>query len=235
ARRADALAGIAESYLNGEPGKPGENATADRYQVVLHVTAETLDSVQTASRDGAAACHLDDGPQVTAATARRIACDASIVRLHEDEGGEPLSIGRKSRTVPAAIRRALRARDDGCRFPGCTHRSFLDAHHIEHWADGGETGLDNLVQLCRHHHRLVHEGGFQCGKDADGELRFRDPRERRLNRYVVPTPVPDDAAIEDWMVSHRQDLAIDADTCVPNWLAGDRMDWDLAVGNLFRA
>lgn len=235
ARRADALAGIAESYLNGEPGKPGENATADRYQVVLHVTAETLDSVQMASREEADVSHLEDGPHVTPETARRIACDASIVRLHEDEGGEPLSIGRKSRTVPPAIRRALRARDDGCRFPGCTHRSFLDAHHIEHWADGGETGLDNLVQLCRHHHRLVHEGGFQCGKDADGELQFRDPRERRLNHYVVPTPVPDDAAIEDWMVSHRQDLAIDADTCVPNWLAGDRMDWDLAVGNLFLA
>jgi len=232
ARRADALAGIAESYLNG---KARDSATADRYQVVLHVTAETLDSVQTEPTPAARVSHLDDGPHVTAATARRIACDASIVRLHEHEGGEPLSIGRKSRAIPPAIRRALRARDDGCRFPGCTHRSFLDGHHIEHWADGGETRLDNLVQLCRHHHRLVHEGGYQCNKDEQGNLQFRDPRERVLNRYVVPTPVPDDATIEDWMVSHMQDVAIDDTTCIPNWMAGDTMDWDLAVGNLFRA
>ena len=232
ARRADALAGIAETYLNSEPG---DNATADRYQVVLHVTAETLDSVQMASREDADVSHLEGGPHVTAETSRRIACDASIVRLHEDEGGEPLSIGRKSRAIPPAIRRALRARDDGCRFPGCTHRSFLDGHHIEHWADGGETRLDNLVQLCRHHHRLVHEGGFHCGKDEQGKLQFRDPREQLLNGYSVPTPVPDDATIEDWMVSHMQDVAIDDSTCIPNWIAGDTMDWDLAVGNLFRA
>ena len=263
--RANALTAIAESYLNGEPG---DNTTADRYQVVLHVTAdevpsgqtldpvqtalvpvepmpqfdgeprvtaETLDSVQTATRKYAAVSHLEGGPHVTAETARRIACDASIVRLIEDEKGEPLSIGRKSRTIPPAMRRALHARDDGCRFPGCTHRSFLDGHHIRHWADGGETGLDNLVQLCRHHHRLVHEGGFHCVKDENGNLQFRDPRGQPLDRYVLPTPLPDDATIEDWMVSHIQDVAIDDTTCVPNWMAGDTMDWDLAVGNLFLA
>ena len=264
-RRADAPTGIAESYLNSEPG---DNTTADRYQVVLHVTAddvasgvnvgpgpdracaggshasvprsprvtaETLEPVQTATRKRAVASHLEDGPHVTAETSRRIACDASIVRLIENENGEPLSIGRKSRTIPPAMRRALRARDDGCRFPGCTHRSFLDGHHIRHWADGGETGLDNLVQLCRHHHRLVHEGGFHCGKDEHGNLQFRDPRGQRLARYVLPTPLPDDATIEDWMVSHMQDVAIDDTPCVPNWMAGDTMDWDLAVGNLFLA
>jgi hypothetical protein len=142
ARRADALAGIAESYLNGEPR---DNATADRYQVVLHVTAETLDSVQTAPTPAEPLRHLHDGPHVTAETSRRIACDASIVRLVADEDGEPLSIGRKSRTIPPAIRRALRARDGGCRFPGCTHRSFLDGHHIEHWADGDTMDWDLSV------------------------------------------------------------------------------------------
>jgi hypothetical protein len=89
--------GIAESYLNGEPG---DNATADRYQVVLHVTAETLEPVQLASRKCALASHLDDGPHVTAETSRRIACDASIFRLVEDEDGKPLPIGRKSRSIP---------------------------------------------------------------------------------------------------------------------------------------
>jgi hypothetical protein len=229
ARRADALAGIAESYLNGEPG---DNAAADRYQVVLHVTAETLDPVQTAPTRPARASHLDGGPHITAVTSRRIACDASIARLVEDADGEPLSIGRKSRTIPPEVRRALRARDDGCRFPGCTHRSFLDGHHFDHWANGGETGLDNLVQLCRRHHRLLHEGGFQCRRDENGNLQFRDSRERLQNRNAVPTPLPDDATFADWMVSHMQDVAIDADTCVPNWKAGDTMDRDLAVGNL---
>jgi hypothetical protein len=157
------------------------------------------------------------------------------VRLIEDENGEPLSIGRKSRTIPPAVRRALRARDDGCRFPGCTHRSFLDGHHIRHWADSGETGLDNLVQLCRHHHRPVHEGVFHCGKDENGNLQFYDARKQGLNRYAVPEPVPDDAIIEDRMVSHMQDVTTDDTTCVPNWMAGDTMDWDLAVGNLFLA
>jgi hypothetical protein len=266
---ADALAEIAETYLNSEPG---DASTADRYQVVLHVTAETLESVQTDAaevacnagsynaRPGNAGssvansdsvkpkesvargqtrpdvdinAYLDQGPHVTAETSRRIACDASIVRLIEDEDGEPLSIGRKSRVIPPAMRRALRSRDEGCCFPGCTNTSYIDGHHIEHWADGGETSLDNLVQLCRRHHRLVHEGGFACEKDPNGPVTFRDARHQTLGTYVLPTPLPDDATIEDWMVSHMQDVEIDETTCVPNWMAGDKMDWDLAVGHLF--
>ena len=89
-------------------------------------------------------------PAICAESARRLACDASLV-----------SVGRKSRVVPAAMRRALDARDEGrCRFPGCENRRWVDAHHIVHWARGGETKLDNLVLLCSRHHRLVHEGGF---------------------------------------------------------------------------
>ncbi|MCI0516676.1 MAG: HNH endonuclease, partial [Woeseiaceae bacterium] len=143
-------------------------------------------------------------------------------------------IGRKSRVIPPAMRRALRARDDGCRFPGCTNTFYIDGHHIEHWANGGETSLDNLVQLCRHHHRLVHEGGFACEKDANGRVTFRDTRQQVLGTYVLPTPLPDNATIEDWMVSHMQDIEIDDTTCVPNWRAGDKMDWNLAVGHLFQ-
>ena len=113
--------------------------------------------------------HLEGGPHVTAVTSRRLACDGAIVALLEDRKGIPLSIGRKSRTIPPGMRRALTARDGGCRVPGCTHTKFVDGHHIRHWADGGETSLDNLVLLCRHHHRLVHEGGFGCEKTASGE------------------------------------------------------------------
>ena len=92
---------------------------------------------------------------------RRLLCDGALVGVSEDKDGVPLSVGRKSRTVPIGIRRALEARDRTCRYPGCNHGRWLDAHHVVHWADGGETSLENLVLLCTHHHKLLHEGEFQ--------------------------------------------------------------------------
>ena len=83
-------------------------------------------------------------------------------------------IGRRTRAVPPAIRRALRVRDGGCRFPGCDRSRYVHAHHIKHWADGGETSLDNLVTLCSFHHRLVHEGGYGVHVD-EGEIKFTRP------------------------------------------------------------
>jgi hypothetical protein len=89
--------------------------------------------------------------------------------------------------VPAALRRALEHRDEGrCRFPGCENRRWVDAHHIVHWARGGETKLDNLVLLCGRHHRLVHEGGFGVARRADGSLVFRRPD----GKIVPPVPSP---------------------------------------------
>jgi len=104
---------------------------------------------------------LAEGPMgVSGETSRRLACDAGIVEMHHGPDGDILDVGRKRRTVPPAIRRALEHRDGGCRFPGCGCR-FTDAHHITHWADGGETKLDNLILLCRRHHRALHEEGFR--------------------------------------------------------------------------
>jgi hypothetical protein len=108
-------------------------------------------------------------------TARRVSCDAGLVHWLDKADGEPLNIGRKSRTIPPAIGRALKRRDGGCRFPGCTHTHFVDAHHIRHWADGGETAMENLVLLCRHHHRLVHEGGFGIHTSTEGVIEFSNP------------------------------------------------------------
>jgi hypothetical protein len=93
---------------------------------------------------------IEGGSVIAPDTVRRLACDASIVPLIESARGEPLAIGRRTRTISPAMRRALKRRDGGCRFPGCTNTRFVDGHHIEHWADGGETRLDNLVLLCRH-------------------------------------------------------------------------------------
>ena len=98
--------------------------------------------------------------------------------------GEPLSVGRKTRAIPPAIMRALTTRDGGCRFPGCTHTRFADGHHIKHWADGGETSLSNLVLLCRHHHRLVHEGGFGCEVNNAGDVVFKSPRGNFISESI---------------------------------------------------
>ena len=125
---------------------PVSGTRAERYQVVLHVEATTLESESEPGRS-----ELEDGTRLSAETSRRLSCDASVVRLGEGPDGSLLDVGRKTRTIPPALRRALEFRDRGCRFPGCGLR-FTDAHHVRHWADGGATKLDNLVLLCRFHH-----------------------------------------------------------------------------------
>ena len=219
ARRADALAEVAETYMNSEPVP---NSTADRYQVVVHVSAET-------SMEGP---HIEDGPQVSAETSRRIACDCSLLSINEGDNGEPLSIGRRTRSIPPAMRRALRIRDKGCRFPGCTHDRYVDGHHIRHWADGGETCLTNLVSLCRHHHHLVHEGGFACEKNRDGEILFKDQQQEPLPDWSTLRTV-DDQELDAWLDNELFEKGIDSDRCAAKWHAGEQMDWDLAVGHLF--
>jgi hypothetical protein len=98
-----------------------------------------------------------------------------------------LRIGRKTRRISPAQRRALRIRDGGCRFPGCARRRHLQAHHVRHWLHGGRTDLDNLVLLCRTHHMLLHEAGFavEAGADARTPWTFRRPDGR-----IVPAAPP---------------------------------------------
>jgi len=121
------------------------------------------------------ALEVDHGAvYVSMETSQRLACDASLVSMRHDGDGAVLAVGRKTRTIPPSIRRALAARDTTCRFPGCTSRR-CDAHHLAHWADGGATRLDNLVWLCRRHHRAMHEGGFGVIRGRDGALTFLRP------------------------------------------------------------
>jgi len=146
-----------------------------------------------------------------------------------DNLGESLNIGRKSRLIPPPMRRALRARDDGCRFPGCTHSHFIDGHHLRHWADGGETSLDNLVLLCRRHHRLVHEGGIACEKSATGQLLFRDERGEVIGISGTIPVVKDNPRAAERIRQRLEALHIDAMTCVPDLSAGIDIDYPLAV------
>jgi Domain of unknown function (DUF222)/HNH endonuclease len=208
---AEALAAVADLALAGRTdGRPG----GERYQLVVHVDEAAV------TGDGGA-CVLEDGPALAPETARRLACDASIVELRE-RGGEPLSVGRKTRTIPPAMRRALHARDRGCRFPGCENRRFLDGHHVQHWARGGETKLGNLVLLCPHHHRWVHGGGYSIVQQADGSLSFRDPWGAPIPN--VPRPPPGKL---DRLLEPNRHLEIESWTCQPG--DGDPLDLDLAV------
>ncbi len=219
-RRADALLHIAESYLNGSNAS---GSAADRYQVFIHKTAHSQE--------------MQHGPHVSAETCRRVTCDCSTANVVEDEHGEPLSIGRRSRTIPPAIKRALVVRDGGCRFPGCTNCRYVVGHHIQHWSDGGGTSLDNLVLLCDFHHHLVHEGGFDCRK-SDGEIYFADKRDERLAESFKPRPI----SIENSLAWMRQTYpqfgvhppgTVSAETSVSGWKAGERMDTDYAVSLMF--
>jgi hypothetical protein len=99
-----------------------------------------------------------------------------------------LYLGRRTRSISPALNLALRERDRGCRFPGCTNHRFPDAHHIIHWSRGGTTDPRNLILLCRRHHRLVHEGGFSVTGDANEKVVFRDPRGEILENAPEPPP-----------------------------------------------
>jgi hypothetical protein len=115
-----------------------------------------------ALRTGLGVATLDYGTHLSAALARQWACDAKIIPVVLGGKSEPLDVGRAMRTVPLSIRRALVARDRGCAFPGCDRPpGMCQAHHRQHWVDGGETSVDNCVLLCETHHRHVHRTGWE--------------------------------------------------------------------------
>jgi len=221
-RRADALALVAEAALNGGL----DNGTrGDRYQVVVHVDEAALEVGEQE-----AASVLADGQYVSAETARRIACDAGKVVMTHAPDGSVTNVGRKTRTIPPAIRRALDHRDAGCRFPGCGLK-FCDAHHIDHWADGGETKLDNLILLCRRHHRALHEGRFKVKRRPGGELRFFSPKGRPINDVPTAPAVSNDALsvlIERLL---EDGIQIEPMDNLPTW-DGRPIDLNTAVQNL---
>jgi hypothetical protein len=182
AQQADGLLSIARSYLCGSSG--GSSSTADTYQVVVHV-------------DGAALQGEEGRSDLAVESVKRLCCDGGVVPMVDGARGEPLSVGRKQRTVPAAMKRALWSRDRGCSFPGCDRTRYVDAHHVRHWADGGETSMENTMLLCSAHHRLVHEGGYEIRKDTAGGWYFRRPDGRAIPRCGYQTEDMVDDGIDD--------------------------------------
>jgi len=167
--RADALVAMVEHFLASNPDYRGLQALkgTERCQVVMHVDVNTLREQRSGVCCTHGRAHFEDKPWLSPATARRLSCDASLVTVLEDDAGKVLNVGRRSRIVPEHIRRALRERDGVCQYPGCQESTYVDAHHIQHWANGGETRLDNLVTLCRFHHRQLHRGCFDIRLKGD--------------------------------------------------------------------
>jgi hypothetical protein len=220
--RADGMVKLAESFLADHhvSGSGGE-----RFQVMVHLDQEVLDP------DGAWSGTLEDGTRVSAETLRRVACDCGLVAVGHD--GQALNIGRRARSIPPAIRRALMLRDHGCAFPGCTHTRFLHAHHVEHWLHGGATSLDNLVMLCSFHHHQVHEGGWRITAAADKTFLFHPPGGSPLATVPPREQVGSAVAwLRNW--AEENDLYLGPETSMPRW-DGESPDYELAVSGLLAA
>ena len=182
ARQADALVAVARGYLSGTGGE--KRAKSDNYQVVVHVDAAALQDKGGKS-------------DLPVESVRRIACDADLVAVTRDAKGNLLNLGRKHRVVSPQLKRALLARDKCCTYPSCSHEQFLEAHHVMHWADGGETSLENAMLICNRHHRLLHEGGFTIHKNFAGEWYFRTAEGKVLPEAPVYKPVEYDSSRDE--------------------------------------
>jgi hypothetical protein len=193
-RRADALGEVCRRWLD-RPDRP--MVAGERPHVTLTVGVETLRSGARSSNERGAtggeatppagrAPELDHAGAVGHLAARRIACDADLMRVVLAGASQPLDVGRRTKIVSPALRRAVIVRDVGCRFPGCGRpHAWCDAHHVRHWADGGPTSLENLILLCRRHHRLVHQGGFTM-ELTEGRAVFRRPDGSALEDRAPP-------------------------------------------------
>ena len=194
-----------------------EERAEARAQLVVHTVAGGPEILAT-----------EDGSHVPAGTSRRLACDAETVEVKRGRNGSVLDVGRRQRTVGWRLRKALDVRDGGCRFPGCGSR-YTQAHHAIPWSEGGETKLDNLILLCRFHHRAVHEGGWRVEMGEAGAACFRNPTGRAVPavppaREDVRAPRTADAGLGNW---HRQE-GIDPWTATSLWM-GDPLDLDWAL------
>jgi Domain of unknown function (DUF222)/HNH endonuclease len=186
ARRAEALTEMCRAAADQAPRAGGHKP-----QVAVTIDWQTLRG-QTNSlfnSNGAwSGATLGSGAALHPDTARRLACDCSVLPAVLGSASEPLDVGRLQRLVSPAIRRALNIRDGGCRFPGCDRpATWCDAHHLISWIHGGQTSLTNMILLCRRHHVLVHEYGWGIRLDHDtGIVTAHDPTARPLD--VVSHP-----------------------------------------------
>lgn len=204
----------------------GDTTGADRHTLVLQAPADAL-----AGGDDPRPIVPVEGPRrrlpsMSPATLRRLACDAGIVLVATDERGTPIDVGRRHRRLTPALRRALRLRDASCRFPGCSASRHLHAHHVVHWADGGPTDLANLVLICSHHHRVVHEEGWTVTGDGTGRFSFAPPGGEPVTRSLPLGPASAEAATDRIAVEPSRDpLSLQP----VRWDGPGSVDYDMAV------
>jgi hypothetical protein len=216
--RSQLMAEVAAAViLAAKDRTPPDTSGLDRHTLVVEVAGDDL-----AREDGQVPVRVpgERVPAMSARVLRRLACSAGIVTV-ATRHGRPIDVGRRQREPNAQQRRALRARDRSCRFPGCGTTRHLHAHHVVHWTDGGPTDLDNLILLCSFHHRLVHQPGWRLDHLGGGRYRFHGPGDRTL----APAPVldgspPDPADVEQ----------VGATVLTPtSWTTDDPLDLDLII------
>jgi phosphoglycolate phosphatase-like HAD superfamily hydrolase len=214
---ADALVALCASVLARGLSEEIEDS---HVSVVVHVDEPVLSDP---SAHGCA--HIEGLGAITGHAAARLACDGAVskVRFRIDGSIEPHGA---TRVIPRTMRRALLARDRGCRWPGCTTRRFLHAHHVVFWSRGGPTALSNLVAPCGAHHRLVHEGGWSLQLHHAGTLRVSSPD--GIEVPAVPGMRPADG---DGLAAANDRLGLDIGSDTLSW-GGERIDIGLTVDGL---
>ncbi len=216
-KRVNGFEAVIDAYLEPDPDRSAA------VEVVAHVDIEML------SQDVPGRCELEGHP-IASETLRRLACDCGV-RLSVDADGQLLDLGRRARFPNPALRRSVVTRDQGCcRFPGCTQRTRLRAHHVRSWAHGGATDRHNLVMLCPVHHRSVHEGGWNIEADGHDGFTFFNPR-----GVVVPTlALPPSPSKPEAVVRANADAGIAiTPASIASLSEGERMDLDHMMTAIF--
>jgi hypothetical protein len=172
-RRADALVTLASARI-------ADDAEPDRATIVVHARLERL-----ATDSGG--CEVENGPAIDPRTVRRLLCDARVQTIVENQAGDAVSVTSLRREPPSWMVRQVRYRDRSCRFPGCGAKRFTQVHHVRLWRHGGKTELQNLMLICSHHHRLVHELGWTVSRARDGVVRWFTPNGEGFGR-AGPSP-----------------------------------------------
>jgi 5-methylcytosine-specific restriction endonuclease McrA len=235
---ADGLVTVAEAFLAGKV-RAADNP--DVYQVIVHVgtdalgasaqdvSAETLDANAQTPVPGRPADparrHVEDGPAISVTTADMLTCGTTLSWLLHDHDGTLLDAGRRHRKPTAALRRAVRERDQSrCQYPGCDSRR-VDLHHIRYWSNGGATRLANLICLCKAHHRMVHDHGYRIVTGFAGTFTFCRPD---------GTPIPVSPALPETAgrIEDCHDADIEPGTIIPPWY-GERLNLDYAIATCF--
>ena len=185
-RLGDAVIELAHHELDGGPPPRGPRR---RPHLQVTTTLETL-----LQRCGSPAGELEYSLPISAKAVERMACDCSVTRFLLGADSQVIDVGRTTRRIRPAMRKALQVRDRTCRWPGCDRpASWTSGHHLEHWARGGPTELSNLVLLCHRHHWMVHEGGWQIvGTDGGGFVVLPPPMD--VFGHLARSPGDDEAA-----------------------------------------